>query len=164
MTVTLLQSIYSRYSLAYKTSFFFFFQNIRSVSPRSDSSEDSVFASKACAPRSSGRLKKMAAMFNREASFDDNRSDIYDDDEDRGFFQMNESDEGMITSLMIRNAVLSLQKVSSCTPYFNMQLFILVMFTSFFSEIWPFYVPYILTGVSFDLLSLKSSRTRHSLI
>lgn len=62
----------------------------------------------------------MAAMFNREASFDDSRSDIYDDDEDRGFFQMNESDEGMITSLMIRNAVLSLQKVSICTPYFNM--------------------------------------------
>lgn len=65
----------------------------RSVSPRSDSSEDSVFANQACALRSSGRLKKMAAMFNREASFDDNRSDIYDDDEDRGFFQMNESDE-----------------------------------------------------------------------
>ena len=37
----------------------------------------------------------MAAMFNREAT-DDNRSDIYDDDEDRGFFQMNESDEGMV--------------------------------------------------------------------
>ncbi|KAM7441576.1 Sin3 histone deacetylase corepressor complex component SDS3 [Porites harrisoni] len=65
----------------------------RSVSPRSDSSEDSVLSSQACAQRSSGRLKKMAAMFNREASFDDNRSDIYDDDEDRGFFQMNESDE-----------------------------------------------------------------------
>lgn len=42
----------------------------------------------------------MAAMFNREASFDDNRSDIYDDDEDRGFFQMNESDEGTISILM----------------------------------------------------------------
>ncbi|KAJ7387182.1 Sin3 histone deacetylase corepressor complex component SDS3 [Desmophyllum pertusum] len=40
-----------------------------------------------------GEDKKMAAVFNREASFDDNRSDIYDDDEDRGFFQMNESDE-----------------------------------------------------------------------
>lgn len=35
----------------------------------------------------------MAATFNREASFDDNRSEIYDDEEDRGFFQMNESDE-----------------------------------------------------------------------
>jgi len=65
----------------------------RSVSPRSDSSEDSVFAKQACAPRTSGRIKKMAAVFNREASFDDNRSDIYDDEEDRGFFQMNESDE-----------------------------------------------------------------------
>lgn len=65
----------------------------RSASPRSDSSEDSVFANQVCAPRSSGRLKKMAAMFNREVSFDDNRSDIYEDDEDRGFFQMNESDE-----------------------------------------------------------------------
>lgn len=39
----------------------------------------------------------MAAMFNREVSFDDNRSDIYEDDEDRGFFQMNESDEGIGT-------------------------------------------------------------------
>ncbi|XP_068678845.1 sin3 histone deacetylase corepressor complex component SDS3-like isoform X2 [Montipora foliosa] len=64
----------------------------KSASPRSDSSEDSLLSSQACAPRSSGRLKKMAAMFNREAT-DDNRSDIYDDDEDRGFFQMNESDE-----------------------------------------------------------------------
>lgn len=35
----------------------------------------------------------MAAVFNREASFDDNRSDVYDDEEDRGFFHMNESDE-----------------------------------------------------------------------
>ncbi|KAK2574574.1 Sin3 histone deacetylase corepressor complex component SDS3 [Acropora cervicornis] len=68
-------------------------KSIRSASPRSDSSEDSVFANQVCAPRSSGRLKKMAAMFNREVSFDDNRSDIYEDDEDRGFFQMNESDE-----------------------------------------------------------------------
>ena len=42
----------------------------------------------------------MAATFNREASFDDNRSDIYDDDEDRGFFQMNESDEGTVSILM----------------------------------------------------------------
>lgn len=69
------------------------------MSPRSDSSEDSVLSSQACAQRSSGRLKKMAAMFNREASFDDNRSDIYDEDEDRGFFQMNESDEGTISIL-----------------------------------------------------------------
>lgn len=68
-------------------------KSLRSASPRSDSSEDSVFANQVCAPRSSGRLKKMAAMFNREVSFDDNRSDIYEDDEDRGFFQMNESDE-----------------------------------------------------------------------
>ncbi|XP_015762407.1 PREDICTED: sin3 histone deacetylase corepressor complex component SDS3-like [Acropora digitifera] len=72
-------------------------KSIRSASPRSDSSEDSVFANQVCAPRSSGRLKKMAAMFNREVSFDDNRSDIYEDDEDRGFFQMNESDEGIGT-------------------------------------------------------------------
>lgn len=43
----------------------------------------------------------MAAVFNREASFDDNRSDIYDDEEDRGFFQMNESDEGIIISALI---------------------------------------------------------------
>lgn len=43
----------------------------------------------------------MAAVFNREASFDDNRSDIYDDEEDRGFFQMNESDEGIISALAI---------------------------------------------------------------
>lgn len=71
------------------------------MSPRSDSSEDSVSVNQACAPRASGRIKKMAAVFNREASFDDNRSDIYDDDEDRGFFQMNESDEGIISSLMI---------------------------------------------------------------
>lgn len=70
------------------------------MSPRSDSSEDSVFTNQACAPRSSGRLKKMAATFNREASFDDNRSDIYDDEEDRGFFQMNESDEGIFTLFM----------------------------------------------------------------
>ena len=76
---------------------FLFLQSIRSASPRSDSSEDSVFANQVCAPRSSGRLKKMAAMFNREVSFDDNRSDIYEDDEDRGFFQMNESDEGIDT-------------------------------------------------------------------
>lgn len=75
------------------------------MSPRSDSSEDSVIANQACAPRSSGRLKKMAAMFNREASFDDNRSDIYDDDEDRGFFQMNESDEGLITLFLMKNVV-----------------------------------------------------------
>lgn len=68
-------------------------QSGRSVSPRSDSSEDSVFSNQACAPRTSGRIKKMAAVFNREASFDDNRSDVYDDDEDRGFFHMNESDE-----------------------------------------------------------------------
>lgn len=61
----------------------------------------------------------MAAMFNREASFDDNRSDIYEDDEDRGFFQMNESDEGMITLIMAENAVQSLKKVSSCALYFN---------------------------------------------
>ena len=64
----------------------------------------------------------MAAMFNREASFDDNRSDIYDDDEDRGFFQMNESDEGTITLFMIENMVQSLQKMYGCIPYFDMQL------------------------------------------
>lgn len=44
----------------------------------------------------------MAAVFNREASFDDNRSDIYDDEEDRGFFQMNESDEGIIFALIAK--------------------------------------------------------------
>ena len=77
------------------------------MSPRSDSSEDSVFAKQACAPRTSGRIKKMAAVFNREASFDDNRSDIYDDEEDRGFFQMNESDEGIITALTIAKPGLS---------------------------------------------------------
>lgn len=33
-------------------------------------------------------------MFNREASLEDNRSDLYDDDDDKGFFQVNESDEG----------------------------------------------------------------------
>lgn len=44
----------------------------------------------------------MAAVFNREASFDDNRSDIYDDEEDRGFFQMNESDEGISSALIAK--------------------------------------------------------------
>ena len=72
------------------------FCHIRAFHPQSDSSEDSVFSNQACAPRTSGRIKKMAAVFNREASFDDNRSDVYDDDEDRGFFHMNESDEGII--------------------------------------------------------------------
>ena len=47
----------------------------------------------------------MAAVFNREASFDDNRSDIYDEDEDRGFFQMNESDEGIVPALMLETIV-----------------------------------------------------------
>ena len=82
------------------------------MSPRSDSSEDSVFAKQACAPRTSGRIKKMAAVFNREASFDDNRSDIYDDEEDRGFFQMNESDEGIITALTIAKLGLLYYKLS----------------------------------------------------
>lgn len=80
-------------------------QSGRSVSPRSDSSEDSVFSNQACAPRTSGRIKKMAAVFNREASFDDNRSDIYDDDEDRGFFHMNESDEGIVYPFTIQKFV-----------------------------------------------------------
>ena len=83
------------------------------MSPRSDSSEDSVFAKQACAPRTSGRIKKMAAVFNREASFDDNRSDIYDDEEDRGFFQMNESDEGIIFSAL----VIARLAVDVCTLY-----------------------------------------------
>lgn len=82
------------------------------MSPRSDSSEDSVFAKQACAPRTSGRIKKMAAVFNLEASFDDNRSDIYDDEEDRGFFQMNESDEGIITALTIAKLGLLYCKLS----------------------------------------------------
>lgn len=64
----------------------------------------------------------MAAMFNREASFDDNRSDIYDDDEDRGFFQMNESDEGTVSILMWGKSGLSFYEVSYRPSYFDMQL------------------------------------------
>lgn len=38
----------------------------------------------------------MVVVFNWEVSFDDNCFDVYDDDEDRGFFYMNELDEGII--------------------------------------------------------------------
>ena len=74
-----------------------FLQSGRRESPRTDSSEDSVIENEACVLRSTSRAK-MAAAFNRDPSYEDNRSDIYDDDEDRGFFQLNESDEGMHSS------------------------------------------------------------------
>lgn len=65
------------------------------LSPKSDTSETSGERKDACTPIVFAK-NKMAAMFNREASFEDNRSDLYDDDEDRGFFQVNESDEGTL--------------------------------------------------------------------
>ena len=63
----------------------------------------------------------MAAIFNREAT-DDNRSDIYDDDEDRGFFQMNESDEGMVDFPEKESTSPSLQKWLKTRVYFFVSL------------------------------------------
>ena len=77
----------------------------------------------------------MAAMFNREASFDDNRSDIYDEDEDRGFFQMNESDEGTISILEWGKSGLSFYEVSYHPSYFDMQLVIQDVFTLYIYKI-----------------------------
>ena len=77
-----------------KSFFFLFLQPVVPLSPKSDSSETSGEPKSARAPSLFAK-NKMAAMFNREASFEDNRSDLYDDDEERGFFQVNESDEGM---------------------------------------------------------------------
>lgn len=70
-------------------------QSAKDVSQRSDSSGSSGIVDGACVTGPTDGRKMAAGTFNRDASFDDNQSDIYDDDDDRGFFQMNESDEGM---------------------------------------------------------------------
>ncbi|EDO44590.1 predicted protein [Nematostella vectensis] len=67
-------------------------QAARSVSPRSDSSAASGDHEGAC-ELGSASDSKMAAMFVREPSFDDNRSDLIDDEEDRGFLRHSDSDE-----------------------------------------------------------------------
>ena len=85
-----------------------FLQTPKNVSPRSDSSGFSGVVNGACAAGSTKERKMAAGMFNRDASFDDNRSDIVDDDDDRGFFQMNESDEGMFSGFYAFIAVKSL--------------------------------------------------------
>lgn len=63
------------------------------MSPRSDSSGISVNQEDAGAVAPD--KNNMAAVYSREASFEDNKSDLFDDDEDsRGFLHPNESDEG----------------------------------------------------------------------
>ncbi|KAK3753270.1 hypothetical protein QZH41_015214, partial [Actinostola sp. cb2023] len=63
------------------------------TSPRSDSSGISVNHEDAGAVASETKAN-MAAVYSREPSFDDSRSDLFDDEEDiRGFLRHNESDE-----------------------------------------------------------------------
>ena len=73
---------------------YFIFQSTGGTSPRSDSSANSVSQDDASVGVPTGKVN-MAAIYSREPSFDDNRSDLFDDEEDnRGFLRHNESDEG----------------------------------------------------------------------
>lgn len=82
---------------------YFIFQSTGGTSPRSDSSANSVSQDDAGAPVPAEKVNMAAAVYSREPSFDDNRSDLFDDDEDsRGFLRHNESDEGLCIFFVVK--------------------------------------------------------------